>query len=210
MNFLRQARRCGLRGETTPEYRWFGIPPARAAELPEHLEPEERESYVGLVHHAISWEGDELVVGVECTRPLPARARLSVYALGYVAATGGLVRCPKCRWCWSRRDIGCWTRAGRREGRGVVMANQRGQKFAVRIPLRVIGDPEKVFIGTQTHGEDVHLDMLPWRIVDLQRRGREMNLGATKAPRFCYGAGSSFVCDTGERKGLVRGEGWGV
>lgn len=145
--------------------------PARAAELPEHLEPEERESYVGLVHHAISWEGDELVVEIECTRPLPARARLSVYALGY-RGDRGFGEMPKVQVVLEPEGYRVLDQGREARGEG-VMVEQRGQKFAVRIPLRVIGDPEKVFIGTQTHGEDVHLDMLPWRIVDLQRRGEK-------------------------------------
>ncbi len=145
--------------------------PDVAAELPEHLEEEEGEMYVGLLRHAIRWQEGELVVDIECTRPLPARARLSVFAFGYRSDKpfGEITKLqvviePEGHQVWDQnREVPA-------DGVGV---ERRGQEFAVRIPLRVIGDPEKVFIGTQTHGEDVHLDMLPWRILDLQRRGEK-------------------------------------
>ena len=171
-SFIRQNELFGSMEELTlapdSELRLLGSnAPAQTVTPPEHLTAEEKESFVGLLHHAVAWEGGELVIHVRSTRPLPPGAQLFVSAFGY-RADQDFSRMPKLLVAIEAGRFSVWDQA-RELPAETVEVTQQGTEFTVKMPLAAVQEPHKLFLGVHTHTREVHLDSLPWRIVDLER-----------------------------------------
>jgi hypothetical protein len=52
---------------------------------------------------------------------------------------------------------------------GAVEVRRTAREILLRIPLAVLGRPERVFLGAVTHLGEIPLSALPWRILELPR-----------------------------------------
>jgi hypothetical protein len=48
-----------------------------------------------------------------------------------------------------------------------VAVQRRTRHIAVAIPLKLLGDPQKVLGSVETHMGDYPLDSAPWRVIEL-------------------------------------------
>ena len=113
-------------------------------------------------------DGDVLEITVHTSRPLSREAELSVFLFGYRADTA-FAGMPKLHLeigalrdrCLDQETILDAKRAG-------IDVCRSTHQTTVRVPLRAMGDPQRILASTDTYVmEDVRLDSVSWRILDV-------------------------------------------
>jgi hypothetical protein len=134
-------------------------------EIPEQLENKERVSFVGLQSSSVHVEKDQLVIKLEFSRPLGRQTAASLHVFGY-RHDREFSQMPKIHvkygMLWYK--IFDQTRQLRSKIFKVVRKNKQ---TTVYIPLKVLGDPEKILIGSHTYLGAVPLDWVAWRAVEI-------------------------------------------
>lgn len=140
-----------------------GDPPE--SRMPEELTEQERALFVGLEWRTVRLENDQLVVAFAISRPLAEGVQVSVHAFGY-RADRPFAEMPKLH-----IKLGEFTHAAfdqrRRLDRDTTTDTREPRLITIRIPLQEMAWPQRVFISARTYLEDVPLDWVAWRIVEL-------------------------------------------
>ncbi len=111
-------------------------------------------------------EDDKLVVTVRLSKHLFGGVSASIFAFGYRAGQP-FEQMPKLR-----INVGeLWHEVvdqTRRLPKNAVQIHRRGQELTLRIPLKVLGDPQRVLTCVHTYYLDVDpLDWAEWRVVEI-------------------------------------------
>lgn len=136
--------------------------------LPEQLTDEERASFVGIEWRAVRREADALVLTVQLSRPLGKTVGLSLYVFGY-RKDQAFASLPKIhvRFGALRHEI--LDQSVPRPPDSVAV-ERTSRTITVRVPLALLGDPEKVMTSARTYLGDVPLDWISWRVLELLAR----------------------------------------
>ena len=137
-------------------------------EGPEELTDEEQASFVGVEWRAARREGDALILTIHLSRPLAKTVGLSLYACGY-RADQPFENLPKIhlRFGALRHQILDQFVLLPRDS---VAIERTSNTINVRVPLALLGHPEKVLTSARTYMGDVPLDWVSWRVLDLGSR----------------------------------------
>jgi len=131
----------------------------------EQLTEEERAGFVG-IEQVHTWrDGDNLVLSVRLSRPLGNAVSASIFAFGY-RDNWPFEQMPK-----FRINIGAFHHEVLDQTRKLpaetVKFHREDRELTVRIPIKALGDPQRVLTCVHTYlGEDP-LDWAEWRILDL-------------------------------------------
>lgn len=133
------------------------------------LTDEERSLFVGLVWRYVYRDNDQLVFAVELSRPLAKTVQASFSAFGWRhdKAFGEL---PKIRVELGEFDYTVFDQDQALPD-GAVHLERHAREIQLRIPLHLLGDPERVLATARTYLADVPLDAVAWRVLDLQAKG---------------------------------------
>jgi hypothetical protein len=138
---------------------------APAMEPAEELEEEERAQFVGAESHTVRLVGDQLEFAVGLSRPLGPRVTASYYCFGY-RSDRPFADMPKLH--AEVGDIGQRVAdQGRALPEDVVDVRHTARAFQVRVPMAVLGWPQRVLVGAVTRLGDIPLGTLPWRVIEL-------------------------------------------
>jgi len=133
----------------------------------EELEEDERTRFVGIESHSVRLVGEDLEIAIGLTRPLPPDVMAGIYCFGY-RSDRQFAGMPKLH-----LEVGEIGHRVADQGRalpvGTVEVRRAARQILLRIPLAVIGWPERAFLGAVTHLGEIPLSSLPWRILELPR-----------------------------------------
>ena len=138
----------------------------RSPELQEQqLTEEEKASFVG-IEQVHTWrEADNLVVTVRLSKPLAEAVSASIFAFGY-RDNWPFEQMPKLRVNIGelKHDVLNQTR---KLPENTVQIQRHERELSLRIPLKAMGDPQRVLACVHTYlGEDP-LDWAEWRILEI-------------------------------------------
>ena len=132
----------------------------------DEMTDEERELFVGVVWRYIFRDGDRLVFAVELSRPLAETVQATFSAFGWRPDVP-FATLPKIR-----VELGEFHHAvfdqEKELPRDAVTVERHAREMLVRIPLRLLGAPERVLATARTYLADLPLDAEAWRAIDLR------------------------------------------
>lgn len=139
-------------------------------ELPEELTDRERAAFVGLEERSASLDGDAVVLSITFSRPLAAAVEASVFVFGY-RRDRPFAQMPKLH-----IRLGALTHAiydqDQELPRNSCEVRRHLRRITLRIPLRLLGNPERLLTSARTSLGEVPLDVASWRVVELEDNGR--------------------------------------
>jgi LmbE family N-acetylglucosaminyl deacetylase len=134
-------------------------------EAPEGLTAEEEEAFVGFEDRSIRLEDGRLVLSVAYSRPLAEDAAISIFAFGYRADTP-FGRMPKLHVKFGAVRHRVFDRMKELPARAVEVT-RRPREIVLKIPLVLLGKPEKILTSAHSYMGSVPLDWVAWRILAL-------------------------------------------
>jgi LmbE family N-acetylglucosaminyl deacetylase len=147
----------------------------------QQLTEEERASFVGIEQVRTWREADDLVVSVRLSRPLAGAVSASIFAFGY-RDNRPFEQMPKLRINIGelRHEVLDQTRKLRQDA---VRFRRHERELNLRIPMKTMGDPQRVLTCVHTYlGEDP-LDWAEWRILEIgPATVNAASLGSTRNP----------------------------
>ncbi len=139
----------------------------RAPSVQGELTETERAKFVG-VEQVRQWqEAGHLVVAIQFSGALGREVSASVAAFGY-RGDRPFVEMPKLRVLFGRVKHEVFDQ-GRKLPASTVKFERAGQQMTVRIPLAVLGDPQRVLTAVHTYLGINPLDWAEWRVIELSR-----------------------------------------
>jgi LmbE family N-acetylglucosaminyl deacetylase len=131
----------------------------------EQLTEEERARFVGLEARTVRLEGTDLVFSMEFSSPLGNGVEASAYLFGYRPDLP-FAQMPKLHVKFS--DIGRQVYDGQEElPPSAVTVVREPRKISLRVPVELLGSPERVLFSGRTYLGDVPLDSIEWRVLSL-------------------------------------------
>jgi LmbE family N-acetylglucosaminyl deacetylase len=131
-----------------------------------HLHPEaEQEAFTEAEVRSVKLEGDQLVFAVELEQPLVGNVHARAWTMGYRGDTP-FEDMPKIYMDLSADGYKIYDR-GKQIPADVVAVSGTPTRSEVRVPLALLGDPERVLLSAQTSVGDVPLDNIPWVFLDI-------------------------------------------
>jgi LmbE family N-acetylglucosaminyl deacetylase len=131
----------------------------------DQLTEEERAKFVGLEARSVRLEGTDLVFTLGLSSALPEGVQASAHFFGYRPGVlfGGM---PKLHVKFS--DLGHQVYDGQMElpATAVSVTRAPGQ-ITVRVPLALLGDPQRILFSARTSLGNVPLDSTEWRVLSL-------------------------------------------
>jgi len=138
----------------------------RSTQLLEQLTVEERATFVGIekVH---TWrEADDLVMTVRLSRPLAGAVSASIFAFGYRDS------CPFEQMPKLRINIGKFRHEVLNQTRKLpedaVHVQRNDRELTLHIPMKTMGDPQRVLTCVHTYLGENPLDWAEWRILEIR------------------------------------------
>jgi LmbE family N-acetylglucosaminyl deacetylase len=131
----------------------------------EQLTEAERARFVGLEARSVRLEGTDLVFTIEFSNALADGVEASAYFFGYRPGVP-FAGMPKLHVKFS--DIGHQVYDGQKELPATAVSVIRApRQITVRVPLVLLGDPQRILFNTRTYLSDVPLDSTEWRVLSL-------------------------------------------
>jgi LmbE family N-acetylglucosaminyl deacetylase len=126
-----------------------------------HFLPEsEQDAFIHGEVRTVKLEGDELVFAVELEEPLAGDVHAKVWTMGFRADTP-FGEMPKIYMDLSADGYKIYNN-GKELPADAVTVGGTPERSEVRIPLKLLGNPERILVSAQTRIGDVPLDNIPW------------------------------------------------
>ena len=139
---------------------------AGVPEVPEELSEREQAMFVGVEERIVRLERGDLVLSLEFSRPLAETVGASIYIFGY-RSDRPFPEMPKLHIKLGPATTDVYDQHRRVPGEGVRVV--RGLKqVTVRVPLTLLGDPQRVLTSARTYMGEVPLDWVAWRVLELR------------------------------------------
>lgn len=137
---------------------------AASAESHPFLQEEERAGYVGVERRSLRLVDGALEISLTFSKPLMETTGSSIYAFGY-RHDKSFEKMPKIH-----VEIGFhshWVHdQSRRLPSTSCSMSRTANRTVVRIPLSVLGDPERILTSARTQAAGLPLDWAAWRVVE--------------------------------------------
>jgi len=140
------------------------------AALPEQLIDTERASFVGIEKHLVFLENDNLVVTATLSRPLAETVGVSIYLFGY-RFDKYFKDMPKLHIRFGAIEHNIFDQ-GRPLAKDIIKVVRKPKEITIRVPLQVLGNPQRILISANTYLGMVPLDWVSWRILELPKIGK--------------------------------------
>ncbi len=133
----------------------------------EELTDEEKARFVGVEWRTVQFDGTNLVMAIELSKPMAEAVSASMYAFGYRADVP-FDRMPKIHVKLGILDHGVFDQ-NRKLSDSVVTVTRKAREISVKIPVENLNSPSRVFTSARTYLADVPLDWASWRIIELPK-----------------------------------------
>lgn len=135
--------------------------------MSEELTGVEQSAFVGLEWRSVRLDGDHLTVTIDFSRPLGKEAQASVYLIGYRPDVP-FAEMPKLH--VQVGALGHKTYDQQKElPADAIQVVRQPTSITLRVPLSLLGNPQKALIDAQTYLGDLPLDSVAWRVLELQK-----------------------------------------
>ncbi|MBI3321274.1 MAG: PIG-L family deacetylase [Candidatus Omnitrophica bacterium] len=134
-------------------------------EAPEELTDQERAAFVGVETRSVQLTDDALVLTIALSRPLAKAVQASVLLFGY-RSDRPFAEMPKLRLTLGALEETVYDQDLRLTDGG-VQVTRHAKELTMRVPLKTLGNPQRVLFGARTYLEEVPLDWVSWRILEL-------------------------------------------
>lgn len=108
----------------------------------------------------VKLEGDDLVIALETEEPLAGNVHARVWAMGYRSDTP-FEKMPKIFVDLGAERYQVLDRGKRMAANSVTLSGAETQR-QLRLPLSLLGSPERILLSVQTNAGGVPLDAIPW------------------------------------------------
>jgi hypothetical protein len=136
------------------------------AQAPLELTDAERAAFVGLTWHTVHREGSDLVLSLALSRPLARDVALSAYLFGYRSDTP-FAAMPKIHVNVGELSLGVYDQSKKLGGMGLSVKRD-ARTIVLRVPLAVLGGPDRAMVYARTYLGDLPLDSAAWQVLDLR------------------------------------------
>ncbi len=133
---------------------------------PEELGADERASFVGLESPAVSRSGNDLVLSIALSKPLAGGVTLSAYLFGY-RRDQPFAAMAKIHVNVSELSQAVYDQSRELKDTGVQIS-RNSRDIVVRVPLALLGDPDRALVHVRTKLDELPLDSTAWRLLDLK------------------------------------------
>ncbi|MBF0331382.1 MAG: PIG-L family deacetylase [Candidatus Omnitrophica bacterium] len=131
----------------------------------DQLLEEEKASFVGVESTFVGLENRELIFTVRLSRPLGKAVGLSIFAFGYKKDME-FSRMPKIHIQFGALEHAVLDQNKRVDAKDVHII-RKAKDIVIRIPLKLLGDPDRVLTSAKTYIGNVPLDWVAWRVLQL-------------------------------------------
>jgi LmbE family N-acetylglucosaminyl deacetylase len=138
----------------------------KTMELPEELNAQERSAFVGVDWKSLRWEQDNLVVTIGLSKPLAEDVDASIYFFGYSGKTP-FGQMPKINVRLGVLSYSVYDQHKRLE-QDVVQIKRSPNEVTIKVPLQLLGHPQKILTSAKTSLGNFPLDNASWVVVELQ------------------------------------------
>ncbi|MFA6378172.1 MAG: PIG-L family deacetylase [Candidatus Omnitrophota bacterium] len=134
--------------------------------LPDDLMAEEAASFIGIEEGSVHLEDNCLIMSIKLSRPLGKASGLSLYAFGYRNDVP-FKEMPKIRLRFANIGHKIFDQSRQIKHKGVVI-KRKAKTLLVRIPLDLLGKPQKILTSASTYLGAIPLDWVPWRVLNIK------------------------------------------
>ena len=134
-------------------------------DVPDLLTDEERASYIGIETRLMRLEGDKVVLSMDLSRPLARGVQFSASFFGY-RSDKPFGEMPKIRVNVGVASMEILDQA-RKLPADSCEVSREARTITVKVPLALLGNPQKLFTSARTKLGEVPMDWTSWRIVEV-------------------------------------------
>lgn len=134
-------------------------------ELPEELNDREKMAFVGVKWKFLRWEGRDLVISVELSKPLAQDVEASIYIFGYNKQMP-FEAMPKINVRLGLLSYSVYNQAKRIE-QGSIKVKRSPKEVTITVPMELLGEPDRILTSARTYLGNVPLDSASWVAVEL-------------------------------------------
>ncbi len=142
-------------------------PTLEQKESPEDLTDEEKAAFIGVEWKYAKLEGSTLVVSIRFSRPLAETVEASIHLFGYRSDVP-FSQMPKIQIRLGALGYGIYDQR-RKLPSGSITVVDHPKEIVVRVPLEVLGGPQKILTDARTYLGEVALDSVAWRALVISR-----------------------------------------
>jgi len=138
-------------------------------ELPEQVLDEERLLFLGLEEETVSLEDGYLVYNIKLARPLARTVGVSLFVFGWRQGEP-FAKMPKLhiRFGAVRYRVFDQTLPVNTK---LIKVSRKPREINIRVPVNLLGRPERVLTSVHIYSLDVALDWVSWRILEISDKG---------------------------------------
>jgi LmbE family N-acetylglucosaminyl deacetylase len=136
-------------------------------DVPEILTDEERGSYIGIETRAMRLENDEVVLTMELSRPLVRAVEFTASVFGY-RGDRPFVEMPKLRLNVDLATYAIFDQ-NRPLRKDAIKVIRSAKTIVIRVPLSILGNPEKILTNARTMLGEIPMDWVSWRILEVRQ-----------------------------------------
>ncbi len=136
-----------------------------AGELPEELNSREKTAFVGVEWRFVRWEGENLIISIELSKPLAENVEASIYIFGYNKDVPFKMM-PKISVNLGVLSYSVYDKSVRID-QGAVKVKRSPNEVEITVPLKLIGDPDRILTSARTYLGNVPLGSASWMVVEL-------------------------------------------
>jgi len=131
-----------------------------------HIHPEsEQDAFTEAEVRTVKLEGNELVFALELEQPLEGDVHAKVWTMGYREGTP-FGEMPKIYMDLSANGYKIYDQ-GKEMPADAVTVSGTPTRSEVRVPLALLGNPERIMVSSQTSIGDIPLDNIPWVFLNI-------------------------------------------
>ena len=138
------------------------------AEASEQLTDAERAAFVGVEWHTVRRVGNDLVLSLVLSKPLAEGVALSAYLFGY-RPDKPFAAMPKIHVRVGELSHAAYDQTRELPEAGVQVSRD-AHNIVLRVPLALLGDPDRALTAARTYMGDLPLDSAAWRVLELKAK----------------------------------------
>jgi LmbE family N-acetylglucosaminyl deacetylase len=135
-------------------------------ELPEELNEQERQAFIGVDWKSLRLERDNLIVTIGLSKPLAQDVEASIYFFGYNSKTP-FGQMPKIKVRLGVLSYSVYDQSERLD-QDVLRVVRTPNDVTITVPLKLLGYPQKILTSAKTSLGNFPLDNASWVVVELQ------------------------------------------
>ena len=137
-----------------------------ATELPDEFNQREKNAFVGVEWKFVRWQGDDLVVSINLSRPLAQDVEAFIYIFGYNKKVA-FKDMPKISVRLGILSYSVYDQSKRIE-QNTVAVKRTPDEVTITVPLKLLGNPDHILTSARTYLGNVPLDSASWMALELQ------------------------------------------